>query len=166
MKTDKKIIKYKDLKRLRAKANREKKKIIFTSGCYDLLHLGHIIHFHFCKSKGDILVVNVGNDRTVRELKGAGSPINNEKFRARMVAALEVVDFVAVSEEFGKMDHNKFVELLRPDIYVLNITDSAIEAKRALVEKVGGKLHLCRRLPPGHKKGGISTTGIKKKLRK
>lgn len=166
MKTDKKIIKYKDLRRLRKLADKENKRIVFTSGCYDLLHLGHIIHFHYCKSKGDILVVNVGNDRTVKKLKGPGSPINNQKFRVRMVAALEVIDYVAVSEEFGKMDHNKFVQLLRPDIFVLNSTDSAVKEKRELVEKVGGKLLLCKRLPPGHKKGGISTTELKKRLKK
>ena len=164
MKTDKKIIKYNDLKRLRAKADREKKTIVFSSGCYDLLHLGQVVHFNFCKSKGDILVVNVGSDKTVKALKGPTRPINNEKFRVRMVAALEVVDYVAISEEFGKMDHNKFVELLRPDIFVLNSTDSAVKEKRRLVEKIGGKLLLCKRLPPGHLKDGISTTQIEKKL--
>lgn len=166
MKTDKKIIKYKDLKKLRERADKEKKTIVFTSGCYDLLHLGHIVHFHFCKSKGDILAVNVGNDKTITHLKGKGRPINNEKFRSRMVAALEVVDYVAISEEFGKMDHNKFVELLRPDIFVLNSTDSAVKEKKELVEKNGGKLLLCKRLPPGHRKGGISTTQIEKELKK
>jgi len=164
MKTDKKIIKYKDLKNLRAKANREKKTIVFTSGCYDLLHIGQVIHFNFCKSRGSILVVNVGNDKTVKALKGPTRPINKEKFRARMVAALEIVDYVVISEEFGKMDHNRFVELLRPDIFVLNSTDSAVKEKRELVEKIGGKLLLCKRLPPGHLRGGISTTQIEKKL--
>lgn len=165
MKTDKKIIKYQHLGKLRKKATRQGKKIIFTSGCYDLLHLGHVMHFHYCKSQGDILVVNIGNDKTIRELKGPERPINNETFRARMVAALESVDYVAISEEFGKMDHNLFVELLRPDIFVLNATDSAVEEKRKLAEENGGKLLLCKRLPPGHKKGGISTTKIADKLK-
>lgn len=165
MKTDKKIIKYKNLESLRKKATKEGKTLVFTSGCYDILHLGHIIHFNFCKSKGDILVVNVGNDKTIRDLKGKGRPINNEKFRARTVAALEIIDYVAISEEFGKMDHNKFVELLRPDIFVLNATDSAIAEKQALCDRIGTKLLLCKRLPPGHQKGGISTTQIAKKLK-
>lgn len=166
MKTDKKIIKYKDLKKLRRLADKEKKTIVFTSGCYDLLHLGHIIHFHYCKSRGDILVVTIGNDKTIRSLKGPGSPVYGEKFRARMIAAIEYVDHVVISEEFGKMDHVKSMKLLKPDIYVLNSTDSAIKEKRKLIESVDGKLLLCRRLPPGHKKGGISTTEIKKKLKK
>lgn len=166
MRTDKKIIKYKDLKNIRAKAAREGKTIVFTSGCYDLLHLGHIIHFHYCKSKGDVFVVTVGNDKTIRELKGPGSPVHNEKFRARMIASIEYVDHVVISEEFGKMDHNISMGLLKPDLFVLNATDSAVEAKRKLVKGHGGKLVLCKRLPPGHKKGGVSTTEIKKKIAK
>lgn len=166
METDKKIIKYKDLKALRKFANKEKKKIVFTSGCYDLLHLGHIIHFNFCKSKGDIFVVTTGNDKTIRTLKGSGSPINSEKFRARMVASVEYVDYVIISEECGKMDHVESMKLLRPDIYILNSTDSAVAEKKKLVEENGGRLLLCKRLPPGHKKGGISTTDLKKKIKK
>jgi hypothetical protein len=67
---------------------------------------------------------------------------------------------------FGKMDHVVSMELLKPDIFVLNSTDLAVEEKRKLVEENGGKLVLCKRLPPGHLKGGVSTTKIKKHLDK
>src|SRR3989339_537163 len=164
MQTDKKIIKYKDLSKIRKRASSEGETIVFTSGCYDLLHLGHVMHFHYCKSKGDIFVVTIGNDKTIRELKGQGSPVHNEKFRARMIAAIEYVDHVVISEEFGKMDHNISMGLLKPDLFVLNATDSAVAEKKKLVEEHGGKLVLCKRLPPGHKKGGVSTTQIKKKI--
>ena len=166
MRTDKKILKYKHLPSLRKKAAKESKTIVFTSGCYDLLHLGHIMHFNFCKSRGDIFVVTTGNDKTIKHLKGPGSPIHSEKIRARMIAAIEYVDYVIISEEFGKMDHVESMKLLKPDIFVLNSTDSAVAEKKKLVEENGGKLLLCKRLPPGHKKGGISTTQIKKKLKK
>ncbi|MEI6144539.1 MAG: adenylyltransferase/cytidyltransferase family protein [Candidatus Berkelbacteria bacterium] len=165
MKTDKKIIKYKDLAKLRAKASKEGKTIVFTSGCYDILHLGHVIHFNFCKQQADILVVTVGNYKTIRDLKGPTRPINDENFRSRLLAALELVDYVVISEEFGKMDHVKSTELLRPDKYVLNATDSAIAEKRVICEKNGVELVLCKRLPPGHKKGGISSSGIEKQLK-
>jgi len=164
MKTDKKIITYKDLAKLRAKASKEGKTIVFTSGCYDILHLGHVIHFNFCKQQAGILVVTVGNDATIRELKGENRPINDENFRSRLLAALELVDYVVISEEFGKMDHVKSTELLRPDKYVLNATDSAVAEKRVICEKNGVELVLCKRLPPGHKKGGISSSGIEKQL--
>jgi len=164
MKTDNKIIKYKDLPKLKAKAKKEGKTIVFTSGCYDILHLGHVVHFNFCKRQGNILVVTVGNDETIRLLKGPTRPINDENFRARLLASLELVDYVVISEEVGKMDHNKSMELLRPDKYILNATDLAVEEKRKLTDKYGVELVLCKRLPPGHKKGGISSSGIEKQL--
>lgn len=165
MKTDKKIIKYKDLSKLRAKSTKEGKTIVFTSGCYDILHLGHVMHFNYCKQQGDILVVTVGNDETIHLLKGPTRPINDQSFRSRLLAALELVDYVVVSEEVGKMDHSKSMELLRPDKYILNSTDSAVAEKKALTDKCGTELVLCKRLPPGHKKGGISSSGIEKQLK-
>ena len=164
MKTDKKIITYNALARLRRKTRNAGRTIVLTTGCFDILHLGHVIHFNYCTSKGDILVVSVGNDRTVRDLKGPNRPVNNETFRARMIAALECVDYVVISEEYGIMDHTRLVELLKPDIYVVPSTDSMLDEKRALVERNGGKFITCRRLPPGHLKGGISSTQIKAKL--
>jgi len=166
MKTDKKIITYKSLKRLRSKATKESKTIVFTSGCYDILHLGHVVHFNYCKSQGDWLVITVGNDKTIKELKGPARPINDEVFRARLLAALELVDYVVISEEFGKMDHMESMRLLKPDVFVLNATDSAVKEKKVLTDSVGTKMVLCKRLPPGHKKGGISSSDIESKLRK
>lgn len=164
MKTDKKIIKYKSLPRLRAKAKKEGKTIVFTSGCYDLLHLGHVIHFEYCKSKADILIVTVGNDKTIKMLKGPTRPINNESLRSRLVAALECVDYVVLSEEYGKMDHNESLALLKPDVFIVNATDSNIQEKKDYCKSIGVKLDACKRLPPDHIKGGISTTQIEEKL--
>ena len=81
-----------------------------------------------------------------------------------MIAAVEYVDYVIISEEFGKMDHAALVKLLKPHLYVVPSTDSAISQKRAMIEKAGGCLVTCKRLPPGHLKGGISTTGLEKLL--
>lgn len=164
MKTDKKIIKYGKLASLHKKMKREGKKMVFTSGCYDLLHLGHILHFGYCKSKGDVLLVSVGNDKNVSELKGPTRPIIKESFRARHVAALECVDYVVLSEEMGIMDHDKMVALVKPDLYVVPGTDKYLKEKKKLIKSVGGKLMTCRRIPPEHLKGGISTTQIEKKL--
>lgn len=166
MNTDKKILSYSRAALTCKKLRERGKDIVFTSGCYDILHLGHVVHFNYCRSKGDILVVSVGNDKTVRELKGPTRPINNERFRARMVAALAVVDYVVISTEFGKMDHDHLIRLLRPDYYVVPVTDSMIDAKKTLVKANGGKLITCHRLPPDKLKGGISTTQIEKALAK
>ncbi len=160
MKTDKKIVGYRKLPQIRKEATRKKKRIVFTTGCFDLLHLGHVMHLsRCCKERGDILVVSVGNDKTVRSLKGPTRPIQDERFRARMVAALECVDYVVISREFGKMDHNRIVELLKPDIYVVPTTDSHLEEKKKLILANGGKLVTCRRI-----KRGVSTTRLAQKL--
>jgi rfaE bifunctional protein nucleotidyltransferase chain/domain len=164
MNTDKKIIKYSQLKKLRKTTSDNGKTIVLTTGCFDILHLGHVIHFNYCKSKGDILVVSVGNDETVKYLKGPQRPLLIEGFRSRMVASLECVDYVVISEEIGKMDHNLLVELLRPDYYVVPSTDSMLDNKRMLIENNGGNIILCKRLPPGNIKGGISTTEIVEKM--
>lgn len=164
MKSDKKIVTYEQLSGLHDRYRRRQKTTVFTSGCYDLLHIGHLIHFNFCKSKGDILFVSVGNDACVRELKGPTRPINNERFRARMIAALGVVDHVIISREMGIMDHNQMLALLRPNIYVVPGTDRMLKEKRALVAETGGRLITCRRLPPANLRGGISTTKIIEQL--
>jgi rfaE bifunctional protein nucleotidyltransferase chain/domain len=165
MQSDKKIISYAKLQPLRKKLKKEGKTIVLTTGCFDILHLGHVIHFNFCRTKGDVLVVSVGNDKTVKRLKGPNRPINDEKFRARMVAALECVDYVVISREIGIMDHTKIVELLKSDVYVVPQTDSMLEEKRRLILKHKGKFITCRRHPPGNLKGGISTTLIEGKLK-
>lgn len=165
MKSDRKIITYTQSASLRKRLRKRDEKIVLTTGCYDILHLGHVVHFSYCRSKGNILVVSVGNDDTVRSLKGTDRPINPQTLRARMVAALECVDYVVISEEFGKMDHSRLVEILRPDVYVVPSTDSMLEEKRRLIGEYGGAFITCRRLPPGNLKGGMSTTSINNKMR-
>lgn len=165
MKTDDKIITYAQLPALKKKCQKTGQTVVFTSGCYDILHLGHVLHFNFCKSKGDVLVISLGNDANVRELKGPNRPINNQRFRARMLASLELVDYVVISEEMGIMDHDRMVAELKPDLYVVPGTDKRISDKRTLVEQYGGRLIACRRLPPDNLKGGISTTQIESKLK-
>lgn len=162
MRTDKKLITYAGLPKIRHR--HKEQKIVLTTGCYDILHLGHIVHFHYSKSQGDVLVVSLGNDETVRLLKGPTRPINDQRFRARMIAALETVDYVVISEELGKMDHSRLVDILKPDVYVVPATDSMLKEKQALVLAYGGQFITCHRLPPGGKKGGISTTSIEARL--
>ena len=164
METDKKILKYNQLARLHEKYQKLGKKVVFTSGCYDLIHFGHVMHFNFCKSQGDILVVSVGNDKTLRELKGPSRPLVQEDIRIRMIAALQIVNHVVLSEESGIMDHTKMVKLLKPDLYIDPVTDKYQAAKRKLVASYGGELLTCKRLPPQHLKGGISTTKLAEKL--
>ncbi|MBI3573312.1 MAG: adenylyltransferase/cytidyltransferase family protein [Candidatus Kerfeldbacteria bacterium] len=165
MESDRKIARYKDLPALRRRASRRHQKIGFTSGCYDLLHLGHITHFAFCRSHCDLLVVSVGNDKNVRHLKGAGRPILPARARARSVAALMSVDWVVLSRERGIFDFAQQFVSLRPDIFFVPETDAELAKKEAFIRAVGGKLFRSRRTPPREFRTGISTTDIITRIR-
>ena len=83
------------------------KKIVFATGCYDIIQSGHAVFFNQCKSFGDILVVGVGKDETLRQLKGPGRPVNPENNRVYLVAAMEDVNFAVLNDDEigeGKID--------------------------------------------------------------
>src|ERR1700719_2149396 len=90
------------------------KTIVFTNGCFDLLHAGHVRYLAAARQLGDILVVGLNGDASVRELKGAGRPLNSQEDRAEVMAALGAVDYVIVFDE--KRATNLMREL-RPQIY-------------------------------------------------
>ncbi|MBW1982447.1 MAG: D-glycero-beta-D-manno-heptose 1-phosphate adenylyltransferase [Deltaproteobacteria bacterium] len=91
------------------------KQIVFTNGCFDLLHIGHIRYLHKARCQGDRLVVAVNSDRSVRELKGPPRPIVPEDERAEIVAALAAVDLVTI---FDELDPLELVRQLKPDVLV------------------------------------------------
>ena len=90
-------------------------KVVFSNGCFDILHLGHIEYLEKAKALGDKLVVGVNDDESVRELKGSERPINNENARARMLAALEFVDGVTI---FSEDTPKELIRYLVPNILV------------------------------------------------
>ena len=91
------------------------KKIIFTNGCFDILHLGHIKYLESAKSLGDILILGLNSDKSVKSLKGNGRPINSQNDRAYILAALEVVDYVVIFDE--KTPYN-LIQMIKPDTLV------------------------------------------------
>jgi D-beta-D-heptose 7-phosphate kinase/D-beta-D-heptose 1-phosphate adenosyltransferase len=99
---------------LLAAARRAKKKIVFTNGCFDILHVGHLKTFRQCKKWGDLLVVGVNADQSVRGLeKGPGRPIVPQRDRAELLAALDPVDYVVI---FNEPTPAKLIKAVRPDI--------------------------------------------------
>jgi D-beta-D-heptose 7-phosphate kinase / D-beta-D-heptose 1-phosphate adenosyltransferase len=88
-----------EIKSLSVELKSRNKKIVFTNGCFDLLHAGHVRYLEEAKSFGDILILGLNSDRSVKSIKGSGRPINNETDRALIVAALEVVDYVVIFDE-------------------------------------------------------------------
>ena len=101
----------KDLKPLRLKD----KKIVFTNGCFDILHVGHVRYLDKAKRLGDILVVGLNSDCSVREIKGSGRPLNKELDRATVLSALSAVDYVVI---FSESTPEKIIKKLMPDILV------------------------------------------------
>lgn len=91
------------------------KKIIFTNGCFDLIHVGHLRTFIEAKKLGDILIVGINSDRSVKTLKGETRPLISELDRAELIVALKPVDYVII---FDEIDVSNLLETVQPDIYV------------------------------------------------
>ena len=101
------------------KAKAQGKKIVFTNGCFDILHAGHVSSIEFAKSKGDILVVGLNSDASIkRQNKGPNRPINKEADRALVVAALGAVDAVCL---FSQDTPLELIKLVRPDVLVKGV---------------------------------------------
>jgi rfaE bifunctional protein nucleotidyltransferase chain/domain len=96
------------------KLNRNKK-IVFTNGCFDILHLGHVEYLNEAKALGDVLVIGLNSDESVKRLKGADRPINNERDRKAMLLNLKAVDCVQV---FSNDTPLEIIKLIEPDILV------------------------------------------------
>jgi D-beta-D-heptose 7-phosphate kinase/D-beta-D-heptose 1-phosphate adenosyltransferase len=94
---------------------RQKAAIVFTNGCFDVLHRGHVEYLRFCKQQGEVVVVGLNSDASVRQIKGPSRPINNQDDRAAVLAALESVDYVAF---FDEPDPLALIKKVRPDVLV------------------------------------------------
>ena len=101
--------------RARARLRADGRRLVFTNGCFDLLHVGHVRYLSEARRLGDALLVAINSDRSVRALKGAGRPILGETERAEILAALEAVDFVTV---FDEESPRELITEVLPDVLV------------------------------------------------
>lgn len=133
-----KVVNRQALIRERDRLRREGKRVVFTNGCFDLLHPGHVRYLTEARSLGDVLVVGLNGDRSVRALKGEGRPILNQEERSEVIAALEAVDFVVV---FDEETPKELVAELLPDVLVKG-GDWPIDQiiGRVEVEAAGGRV--------------------------
>lgn len=155
--TRRKLMRYEDLGTTRMPAEPP---VVFTTGVFDLLHPGHVEHLEACRKWGEVLVVSVGNDATVRALKGPERPVMPAAARARVVAALACVDYVLVSEEQGRLDHVDLLRRLKPRVYVICEDDPAEAEKFALAKEMGCAFVVLPRTPPQEMPAGVSTTQV------
>ncbi len=110
-----KIVKSENLETLISLLKNERKKIILTNGCFDILHIGHSRYLKEAKSLGDILIVGINSDLSVKKLKGPDRPLNNEHDRAELLSYFYFIDYVVV---FGEQTADNLILKIKPDIYV------------------------------------------------
>ena len=113
------------------------KRIVFTNGCFDILHVGHVRYLNEAKALGDILILGLNSNSSVKSLKGSNRPINNESDRAEVLSALKAIDYVVI---FDEKTAENIVGEVKPDIYAKGgdySIDTLPEAK--IVAEHGGK---------------------------
>lgn len=132
-------------------------KVVFTNGCFDILHAGHVKYLETARSFGDCLVLGLNSDASVRRLKGPERPINGELDRAAVVGALKAVDYVVL---FGEKTAETIIAKVRPDVYVKGgdyTLDTLPEAK--IVQGYGGRVEFVPMV------AGRSTSNVVEKIK-
>ncbi|HVO96154.1 MAG TPA: D-glycero-beta-D-manno-heptose 1-phosphate adenylyltransferase [Terriglobales bacterium] len=141
-----------ELQRIAADARRVGKTVVFTNGCFDLLHRGHVHVLREAKAYGDILIVGINSDRSVRSIKGPKRPILPETDRIELIAAMEMVDYVV---SFDEPDPYNIIAAIKPNVLAKGgdwSTEKIIGAD--VVEREGGRIAVIPYLK------GFSTTAI------
>lgn len=131
-------------------------RVVFTNGCFDILHAGHVRYLNTARSFGDCLVLGLNSDSSVRRIKGPSRPINNEQDRAEVIDALACVDYVVI---FDEPTAEALITKVHPDIYVKG-GDYTIETlpEGQIVQAYGGRVELVSLVE------GRSTTNVIKKI--
>ena len=152
-----KLIKNNELDKFLQKLKCENKKIVFTNGCFDILHAGHVRYLKESKKFGDVLIVGLNSDASVRALKGESRPINSEMDRAEVLAGLEAVNYIVIFNENSPV---KLLSVIKPDIYTKGAdytVETLPEAKTVLNN--GGEIKFIKLVE------GKSTTKIIDKIK-
>ena len=132
------------------------KKIVTCNGSFDLFHCGHLLFLEYAKKQGDILVVGLNSDSSIKKYKSEDRPIVPEKERSQIIAALEIVDYVYIFDETVPMP---FIEVVKPDFHANGAEYGADCIEAETVKKYGGKIYLVPRI------GGLSTTELIQKIK-
>lgn len=153
-----KIIPFSELPAWREQQRRLGRRLVATNGCFDLLHIGHATYLEAARTLGDLLLVGINSDASVRRLKGPTRPVNPENDRAGLIAALGCVDAVCV---FDETSAQRFLAVARPDVWAKG-ADYTLETlnpeERRTVEAAGGAIAFLDLVP------GKSTTATLRKL--
>ncbi|MCM8777306.1 MAG: D-glycero-beta-D-manno-heptose 1-phosphate adenylyltransferase [Candidatus Omnitrophica bacterium] len=153
-----KIKSFREIEKISRQLKKKGRKIVFTNGCFDILHKGHIRLLKKAKSLGDVLIVGLNTDSSVRRLKGKDRPFLKEDDRAEILSALEMVDYVVL---FPQDTPYKLIKIIKPDVLVKG-GDYKKEGVvgRDIVEDYGGRVYIFPVIK------GISTTKIVEKVKR
>ena len=141
-----------EIKTLSSKLHNQGKKIVFTNGCFDILHVGHVKYLEVAKSYGDVLILGLNADSSVRKLKGPTRPINTQEDRAYIIASLESVDYVVIFEEETPYE---LIKLIKPHVLVKG---GDYEGKEVVGQDIADELKLVQFID------GKSTTNTIKRI--
>lgn len=147
------------LARVRDEMDAQGRRLVFTNGCFDLLHAGHVRYLRQARALGDALAVGLNSDRSVRELKGEGRPVNTQADRAEVLAALGAVDYVVI---FDGKRATGVLRAVRPHVYAKGgdyTTESLDAEERAALLEAKSEINILPLVP------GRSTTATLGKLR-
>lgn len=112
---EEKILTLKKITQTCSELKKSKKKVVFTNGCFDILHSGHVKYLQAAKAFGDILVVGLNSDSSIRQIKGPSRPINSQKDRATVLSALACVDYIVI---FSTETPRRLIARIKPDVLV------------------------------------------------
>jgi len=141
--SESKIKNFEEIERIAKRLKEQGRKIIFTNGCFDILHRGHATYLQKAKELGDILILGLNSDESIRRLKGESRPINNLEDRAFLIGALESIDFVV---PFSEDTPYELIKLIKPNVLVKGadyegkeVVGSDVADEVVLIEFVSGK---------------------------
>lgn len=152
-----KVVSRNELDAISSRLKSDGKKIVTTNGCFDILHVGHVRILQQARALGDVLIVGMNSDASVRRLKGETRPINNENDRAEILCALRSVDFVCIFDEQTPIE---FLKAARPDIHVKGSDYKPSDLEETpVVKSMGGEVRILDLVPLR------STTALVDKIR-
>ncbi len=153
----KKIKNTNEIEEIAKSLKKDGKRVVTINGTFDILHVGHLEILEEAKKQGDILIVGLNSDESVKMNKGQNRPINKQEERARMLSALEIVDYIVI---FNEKDPRRLLSIIKPDVHVngSEYGENCIEGET--IKKYGGKIHIVKL------KQGFSTTDIIKRISK
>ncbi|MFW5855672.1 MAG: D-glycero-beta-D-manno-heptose 1-phosphate adenylyltransferase [Bacillota bacterium] len=154
---EKKFKSRKELVKITDEAQNRDNRVVFTNGCFDIIHVGHVRYLYQASQMGEILIVGVNSDSSVRQLKGAKRPIVPEEERVEVLSALQMIDYIFLFEE---LTCKKPLREIKPDIYVKGGDYSRKTLPEwSVVENYGGRVEFVREIR------GSSTTSLLQRIR-